>query len=117
MKFKLIEEEDFRAYAAKSPYKSFYQTPEIAKLRESNGWTAYYFGVESKGKLKAAAMLVAKPTFLGKSTYICPGGPLLDLEDAETTRFFFTNLKRYIKSLTSLTSIILLILSPRSLLY
>ena len=98
MNFITIDQDEFRKFADQSKYKSFMQTPEIAKLREKNGWTPYYFGVESNGKLKAAAMLVAKPTFLGKSTYICPGGPLLDLEDAETTNFFFTHLKRYIKS-------------------
>ncbi len=98
MNFVQLEPAEFRAFADKSPYKSFMQTPEIATLREKNGWTPYYFGVESSGKLKAAAMLVAKPTFLGKSTYICPGGPLLDLEDEDLTRFFFTKLKRYIKS-------------------
>ena len=98
MNFVTIEPEEFRKFAEKSPYKSFTQTPEIATLREKNGWTAYYFGVEESGKLKAAAMLVAKPTFLGKSTYYCPGGPLLDLEDTELTNFFFKNLKKYAKS-------------------
>ena len=98
MNFVTIEPEEFRKFAEKSPYKSFTQTPEIANLREKNGWTAYYFGVEQNGKLKASAMLVAKPTFLGKSTYYCPGGPLLDLEDTELTNFFFKNLKKYAKS-------------------
>ena len=98
MNFVTIEPEEFRKFAEKSPYKSFTQTPEIANLREENGWTAYYFGVEEGGKLKAAAMLVAKPTFIGKSTYYCPGGPLLDLEDTELTNFFFKNLKKYAKS-------------------
>ena len=98
MNFKLITPEEFRKYAAKSPYKSFTQTPEIASLRESNGWTPYYFGVEEDGKLQAAAMLVAKPTFLGKSTYYCPGGPLLDYENRELVNFFFKNLKNYAKS-------------------
>ena len=98
MNFVIIEPEEFRKFAEKSPYKSFTQTPEIATLREKNGWTAYYFSVEDDGKLKAAAMLVAKPTFLGKSTYYCPGGPLLNLEDTELTNFFFKNLKKYAKS-------------------
>ena len=104
MNFVIIEPEEFRKFAEKSPYKSFTQTPEIAKLREENGWTAYYFGVEAARpssedrKLIAAAMLVAKPTFLGKSTYYCPGGPLLDFEDTELTNFFFKNLKKYAKS-------------------
>lgn len=98
MKFTQITPEEFRAFADKSQYKSFMQTPEIATLRERKGWTPYYFGVESDAKLLAAAMLVAKPTFLGKSTYFCPGGPLLDLEDEALTNFFFTHLKKYIKS-------------------
>ena len=98
MNFVTIKEEDFRKYAEKSPYKSFTQTPEIAKLRSKNGWTPYYFGVEDSGKLKAGAMIVAKPTFLGKSTYYCPGGPLLDYEDIKLTNFFFKNLKKYAKS-------------------
>ena len=124
MQFITLDAETFRKFADGSPYKSFTQTPEIAQLREQNGWTAYYFGVEvgrpssegpktwasaperpeedgsltSTGNLIAAAMLVAKPTFLGKSTYVCPGGPLLDLENTELTRFFFKHLKSYIKS-------------------
>ena len=98
MNFIQIDSEQFRRFADKSKYKSFMQTPEIAQLREQNGWTPYYFAVESDNKIQAAAMLVARPTFLGKSTYLCPGGPLLDLENTELTKFFFTHLRRYVKS-------------------
>ena len=98
MKFITITPEEFRNYATKSPYRSFMQTPEIAKLREHNGWTAYYFAVVEDDEIKAATMAVAKPTFLGKSTFILPGGPLLDLEDTALTNFFFKNLAKYAKS-------------------
>lgn len=98
MNFELLDPEEFRKFADKSPYKSFYQTPEIAKLRESSGWTPYYFGVRNGDKLVAASLVVAKPTFLGKSTYYAPGGPLLDYEDATLTDFFFKNLRKYAKS-------------------
>ena len=98
MQFIEITSEDFRKFADKCPYKSFYQTPEIAQLREQNGWTAYYFGVKNGKTLKAAAMVVAKPTFLGKSTYYCPGGPLLDYEDSALVNFFFKHLRHYAKS-------------------
>ncbi len=106
MKFVTLEPEDFRKFADKNSYKSFYQTPEIAKLREENGWTAYYLGVAEAEdgssawvhKLVAAAMIVAKPTFLGKSTFYCPGGPLIDYENTSLVNFFFKNLKAYIKS-------------------
>lgn len=98
MRFITLDEKTFRKFADKSPYKSFMQTPEIAKLREKSGWTPYYFGVESNNKIIAAAMMVAKPTFLGKSTFYAPGGPLLDYEDTKLVDFFFKNLKNYIKS-------------------
>ena len=98
MTFEEITEEEFRNFAKNSPYKSFMQTPEIAKYREENGWTAYYLAAKLNGEIKAASMLVAKPTFLGKSTFIAPGGPLLDLEDQPLTEFFIKSLKKYIKS-------------------
>ena len=106
MNFITLEPETFREFAEKSPYKSFTQTPEIAKYREQNGWTAYYFGVEDSGELKAASMMIAKPTFLGKSTYFAPGGPLLDLEDTALANFFFKNLKNYLKSHNGYTLVI-----------
>ena len=98
MTFEEISEAEFRDFAEKNPYKSFMQTPEIAKYRKSNGWTVYYLAAKLNGKIQAASMLVAKPTFLGKSTFIAPGGPLLDLEDQPLTDFFFKNLKKYAKS-------------------
>ena len=98
MKFTEITAEEFRNYAKTSPYKSFMQTPEIAGYREKNGWTAYYLAAKNGDEIKAASMLVAKPTFLGKSTFIAPGGPLLDLEDQALLSFFIKNLKKYVKS-------------------
>ena len=98
MKFVTLDEESFRKYLDKNPYKSFMQTPEIAKLRETKGWTSYYFGVGENGKLIAATMLVAKPSFLGKSVFYAPGGLLIDYEDQTTLRFFVQNLAKYIKT-------------------
>ena len=98
MTFEEITEGEFREYAKNSPYKCFMQTPEIAKYREENGWTAYFLAAKHGGEIKAASMLVAKPYFLGKSIYIAPGGPLLDLEDQPLTEFFMRSLKKYIKS-------------------
>ncbi len=98
MNFITLEPEQFRKFASKYPDKSFYQTPEIANLRAENGWVPYYFGVEENGKIKAASLVVAKPTFLGKSIYYVPGGPLIDYEDESLTTFFFKNLKNYAKS-------------------
>jgi lipid II:glycine glycyltransferase (peptidoglycan interpeptide bridge formation enzyme) len=98
MTFEEITEAEFRDFANKNPYKSFMQTPEIAKYREENGWTVYYLAAKYGGEIKAASMLVAKPNFLGKSIFIAPGGPLLNLEDQPLLDFFIKSLKKYIKS-------------------
>lgn len=98
MKFVTLKSSQFSRFADKHPQKSFYQTPQIAKLRESKGWTTYYFGAKNDDKIVAAAYISAKPTFLGKSIYYCPGGPLIDYEDRELVNFFFKNLQKYAKS-------------------
>ncbi len=98
MEFKKITVEEFRDYAAKSPYQSFMQTPEIAALREQNGWKSAYLAVKNgHGKILAATMLVSKPTFLRQyQTFYAPGGPLLDFMNSELTKFFFEHLQKYV---------------------
>lgn len=98
MKFVELSADEFADFARKSPYKSFMQTLEIAEYRKQNGWTPYYLGVKNGKELKAATMLVAKPNFLGKSLYLAPGGPLLDLEQTDLVNFFFRHLVKYVKS-------------------
>ena len=98
MNFIALTPQEFQEFADKSSYKSFYQTVEIAKYREQNGWTIYYFGVEENGQIIASSLVTAKPSFLGKSVFYAPGGPLLNLENTELTNFFFKNLKNYAKS-------------------
>ena len=98
LQFVEITPEEFRKFAEKSPYQSFMQTPEIAKLRETDGWTAHYLAAKAGNNIKAATLLVSKPNFLGKSTFLAPGGPLLDFEDKTLTKFFLKNLKDYVKN-------------------
>ena len=98
MKFTEITKEEFRSYAEKSPYQSFMQTPEIATLREKDGWTPHYLAMKDGNKIIAATLLVSKPTFLGKRTFIAPGGPLLDFSDTKLAKSFLTHLKSYAKS-------------------
>lgn len=97
MNFVTLEEPEFRDFTEQCPYKSFMQTPEIAHLREASGWVPYYFGTKESGQLVAATMAIAKPTFLGKSTFYTPGGPLVDYENTPLLTFFIKNLKNYIK--------------------
>ncbi len=97
MNFVLISAEEFRQFADSNEYRSFTQTPEIAKYRESEGWIPYYFAVKEKEEIVAATLALAKPSFLGKSIFTIPGGPLLDLEDTRLVDFFLSNIKSYAK--------------------
>ena len=88
MIFTTITASEFREFADHSPYKSFMQTPEIAKLREKSGWVPYYFVVKEGDKILAATMMVSKTTFIGRKTFYAPGGPLIDFEDQKLLEFF-----------------------------
>ena len=98
MKFEMISAEEYEKFTIKSPYRSFMQTLEIAKYRQKNGWVPYYFGVLEDDEIIAASLVLAKPTFLGKSTYIAPGGPQLDFENRPLAKYFLTNLAKFAKS-------------------
>lgn len=92
MEFVTLSPDEFRAFAEKHPNKSFYQTPEIATLREKSGWTTQYYGVKKDGKIIAGTLVVSNVTFMGAKTFYVPGGPLLDFEDAKLTNFFMKHL-------------------------
>ena len=96
--FTEITPEEFRKFAKNSPYQSFMQTPEIAELRKKDGWTAHFLALKDENEIKAATLLLEKPTFLKKSTFLAPGGPLLDFEDKKLTKTFLENLKTYAKN-------------------
>ena len=95
MKFTTITEDEFRAYANNSPYQSFMQTPEIATLRQKDGWTPHYLALKDGDEIKAATLVVSKPTFLKRQTFIAPGGPLLNFDDTKLAKTFLTHLKSY----------------------
>lgn len=98
MKFVTLAPKEFTAFASSHPQKSFLQTEQIAKLRQSSGWTPYYFGVKQGTKILAASLIVGKTTFLGKKIFYAPGGPLIDYENTKLLNFFIQNLKIHLKS-------------------
>jgi len=97
MQFVALNEKEFVDFVANHPDKSFFQTPEIATIREKNGWKSHYVGVKEGNKILAATMMVSKVTFAGHKTFYAPGGPLIDYCDKELLKFFTDNLKKYLK--------------------
>ena len=97
MKFTELSEEQFRNYFNISPLKTFLQTPEIGKLRQSNGWSTHFVGVIENDEVIAASMLLSKPEFRGHLEFYAPRGLLLNYQNAKLLQFFVTELKKYIQ--------------------
>ena len=98
MQFREISEEKYRKFWENHPLKSFLSSPEIGKLRESNGWDVYFVGVEKDKKLVAATMLVSHKRHFGKYEFYAPRGILVDFYDKDLVHYFVLELKKFIKT-------------------
>lgn len=98
MQFREISEEKYRKFWENHPLKSFLSSPEIGKLRESNGWDVYFVGVEKDKKLVAATMLVSHKRHFGKYEFYAPRGILVDFYDKDLVHYFVLEIKKFIKS-------------------
>ena len=97
MKFVELNEDEFQKFADKHEQESFFQTKEVAHLRESYGSKIYYLGVKEGKKILAAAMFSVTKTFANRYTFYAPRGFLLDYHNKELLSFFTKNLKDYCK--------------------
>lgn len=98
MQFREISEEKYRKFWENHPLKSFLSSPEIGKLRKSNGWDVYFVGVEIDKKLVAATMLVSHKRHFGKYEFYAPRGILVDFYDKDLVHYFVLEIKKFIKS-------------------
>lgn len=98
MQFREISEEKYRKFWENHPLKSFLSSPEIGKLRKSNGWDVYFVGVEKDKKLVAATMLVSHKRHFGKYEFYAPRGILVDFYDKDLVHYFVLELKKFIKT-------------------
>ena len=96
MEFVELKENEFRNFLDSHPCKTFLQTPEIGKLRETLGWNVNYVGVKDKKKILCATMLVSKLRHFGQYEFYSPRGFLIDFEDEKLLTFFTKELKKYI---------------------
>jgi len=97
MKFVELKESEFKKFADNHEQASFFQTKEVAKLRESYGSKIYYLGVKDNKKIVAAAMFAVTKTFANKYTFYTPRGYLMDYHNKELLSFFTKELKKYCK--------------------
>lgn len=94
--FAALEPEEFDEFGKTSPQGNFQQTSRMGLLRAKHGSQVKYFGVKSGEKIVAAAAMEFRKARSGTKCSICDG-PLCDLNNAELTEFFFSNLKKAVK--------------------
>lgn len=97
MMFTELTENEFTLYADSHPQKSFFQTKEIASLRNSNGWDYYYVGLKEEDKIIAATLLLRKKRRFGYYEFYAPRGFLCNYNNESILKCFTENIKEYIK--------------------
>ena len=94
---KVIDEEEYRNFALKSPYISIYQLPEWGTLKASTGWNRHLLGYYEEDILVGVTMLLEKKLPLNLSLYYSPRGYLLDVTNFELLKRFNDEVIKYVK--------------------
>lgn len=97
MIFKELSETEFMSFAVNYPDNNFWQTSNMAHMREKRGYTTAYTGVEKDGTIVAAAMLSFVPVAFSYTFCRIIRGPLMDFTDLELFDFFHENLVFWLK--------------------
>lgn len=99
MEFKELTAQQFDEFSQCYPHTNFWQSINMAELREWNGWTTAYVGVYDQQQLVCATMLSYRTVFL-KGTFVqAPRGFLIDFHNHALLTFFQEQLTIYLKSL------------------
>lgn len=98
MKLVEISSNKFQELAKKSDQITFHQTKQWGKLKESNGWHAYYLSLEEKGKSYACTLMLTKDIpIIKKRICYCPRGFLIDYKNKKILENFTEEIKEFAK--------------------
>lgn len=95
-----LTQEQYERFFESSPYANFWQSVEMAHMREAGNdpWDVEYVGVRDDQTLKAAAALHSKAVYRGYRVYMILRGLLVDYRDEALLRFFLQELMTYLKA-------------------
>lgn len=97
MIFTELTEKEYESFASSHVQGTFYQTTKWAKLKQTNGWKAFYVGIKENNKIIAASLLLKQTKFKVISFFYAPRGFLIDYSDFQTLSFFTDNIKKFAK--------------------
>ena len=97
MKIEKLTSKEFKDFAKKNKYTSFYQQESWGKLKEHNGWTYELIGAKKNDKVIGATLLLYKKVPMGLTMCYSPRGFLIDFHDKKILSSFVEALKIYLK--------------------
>ncbi|TDM13298.1 aminoacyltransferase [Macrococcus lamae] len=98
MKFTTLTREQFGEFSDQQSYSHFTQMAVNYDLKTADGVDTHLVGVTEGEKVIAACLLTAMPVLKKFKYFYSNRGPVMDYTDTELVKFFFTELKRYVKS-------------------
>lgn len=99
MEFLEITKNEYQEFSFLHPDGGFWQSTDMAELREWNHWTCVYVGLKDRDKLLAATMLSYRTVFLGGTYVQALRGYLIDYHNKELFRKFHEELMKYLKTI------------------
>lgn len=85
----------FDAFVQQHTYASILQGSLWANIKDN--WGHHFVSVTKNEKIVASAMVLSKAMPLGFKLFYIPRGPVMDFEDTEVVKYFFSELKKFAK--------------------
>ena len=99
MKLVELNKNEFKTFVDKSEQVTFHQTRNWGILKKSNGWHPYYVGLDNKGQIKAAALILSKDVpMIKKRIMYSPRGFIINYKDLELLRVFTREIRKFAES-------------------
>lgn len=95
--FKILDENEFYNFSYNHPQASFMQTVQLGNLKKELGDNVHYLGVEEKGKIIAATLILEEKGPLNSKSFYAPRGFLIDYANKELLEFFTYNIEKFAK--------------------
>lgn len=92
-----LSEQEFDLAAKKYDRSNFWQTSQMCKFKEKNGWKIYYVGMEDNGEIVACVGLSAYPLKFGFYAFEASRGICIDYENKAYLEYFVKELSTFIR--------------------
>lgn len=97
MELRKIKENEFNDIANTFACNNFFQTSYMGDYLKSKNKEVYYIGLWNDNKYEAVTMISESYSFLGKKSYECLKGILIDYKNKEVLNIFLNKLKDFVK--------------------